>query len=116
MKTKTPPTKAQVREARTAATKLVRAGLLVKTGADEYRLPRLEPKMDPHTAVFNQHINAAGARAKQKFIDKFGYEVWKEQLEDAYVDGIMVIFKSKPTEWTQFYVDTVTKFVNEGRF
>lgn len=109
-------TKATVREAKSATTKLVRAGLLVKTSDGKFELPKLPEKMDPHTAVFNQHVNAAGARAKQKFIDKFGYEVWKEHLEDAYVDGIMVIFKSKPTKWTQFYVDTVTKFVNEGRY
>lgn len=115
-----PPTKAFVRKAKTAATKLVRAGYLLKDkdrdGTEVYRLVALEKKYDQHTALFNCHINGADKKAKAAFITKFGKAVWNAKLADAEKNGIMVIFKSAPTKWTKFYVETVAKIVNEGRF
>lgn len=105
-----------VKKAKAAAKALVKEGLLVQTASGKFELPELPKKMDPYWAVFNCHVNGAKAKAREAFIEKYGREVWDEKLAGPERDGIMVIFKTPPTEWTQFYVDQVTKFVNEGRY
>ncbi len=83
-------------------------------GASAYYRSGKQAPMDGYFAVFNQHLNNAGPRAKFLFIEKFGRDVWNQKMAK-YEDGIMAIFDTPPTKWTQFYVDAVTTFVNEGR-
>lgn len=82
-------------------------------GATEFYKSGKTAPMDPYFAVFNQHINNAGERAKEKFIKKFGAAAWRTKMAPMYKDGIMAIFDRPPSVWTQFYVDAVTAFVNE---
>lgn len=71
--------------------------------------------MDPGFAMFNSHVNRAKDRAKRSFIKKFGRKVWDKRLQPFIDAGIMSIFNKKPNRWTEFYVNKVTSFVNEGR-
>jgi class 3 adenylate cyclase len=69
--------------------------------------------MDGLFAVFNQHINDAGERARAvmaKASPKWLARVDAISLEG---DGIMAIFDQKPNAATRRYVSLVTQFVNE---
>lgn len=74
----------------------------------------MKEKMDGYFSVFNSHVNNAHKRAKVAFQKKFGPSAWKSSgMASAERDGIMVIFREKPTKFTKFYVDKVEEFVNE---
>lgn len=105
-----------LRKAEAKVRALLRAGMLVKAGDGKFALPKLPEKMNPHLALFNCHVNKANRRAKVAFIEKYGKAVWDKQLQPKVTTGIMVILQEPPTKYTRFYVNTVTKFVNEDRY
>lgn len=74
-----------------------------------------EPKneMDINFALFNCHINRAKERAIGDTINKFGVAEYDKQLAENVENGIMAIFKKKPTEVTMYFVLQVQKYVNE---
>lgn len=72
-------------------------------------------KLDGYMAVFNCHLNNANERAAKEFVDKYGLSIWTREIQPIIDCGVMSIFQQGPNEWTQFYVDTVTRIVNEDR-
>lgn len=75
----------------------------------------MKEPMDCIFSVFNLHVNNAGKRANKDCIEKFGREAFMKIFPRLYRDGMMSIFHSAPTEMTQYWVDCVTKYVNEDR-
>ena len=69
--------------------------------------------MDINFALFNCHINRAKERAIGDTINKFGVAEYDNQLAENVENGIMAIFKKKPTEVTMYFVLQVQKYVNE---
>ncbi len=72
---------------------------------------KAEP-MDPFFSLFNCHVNDAERRAKESFIQKYDEATWKRELQPFINKGIMSIFDKPPSEFTQFFVDEVTRIVN----
>lgn len=71
----------------------------------------MSKKYEPHTAVFNGHINHAENRAI-KILREFSPEYAKE-VEEIKKTGIMAIFDDEPTPATSAFAFLVTAFVNE---
>jgi len=69
-------------------------------------------KMDSYFSVFNLHVNDAGERADQKFIETYGQDAFDGIIKPLHDDGIMTIFHNEPTEHLKAWVDWVTEFVN----
>ena len=71
--------------------------------------------MDGYFAVFNGHKNNADKRARADMIKKFGKQRYAEEFKPLVKQGIMSIFDTRPTAITKYYVDRVTKYVNEKK-
>lgn len=71
--------------------------------------------LDPYFAVFNQHINDAGNRAKIAFIKRFSQGEWNEHIQPFEDKGIMSMFNEKPNKYLLWYAETVAVFVNENK-
>lgn len=70
-------------------------------------------RMDPGFAVFNLHVNDAGARADAEFVAQFGQDAFDTEIAPLHEAGIMSIFSLRPTPRTAAWVALVTAFVNE---
>lgn len=71
-------------------------------------------KLDPYFAVFNQHINNAGARALQ-FLEEHFPSSWAGEIRGYEAKGIMSLFDTEaPTPAIAAYLALVTVFANEG--
>ena len=69
--------------------------------------------MNAYIATFNCHINHAQDKARKDFISHYGRPVYMKQIYPYIRKGIMSIFHDPPNEYTQFFVDTIHKYVNE---
>jgi len=77
--------------------------------------PSGNEKMDSYFSVFNLHVNQADKKAKKDFLKKYGEHGWETVMAPIIKAGVMCIFKQQPTDMTQYYVDRITFYVNEGR-
>jgi len=76
---------------------------------------RVHGLYDTFIAVFNCHIGDALNKAKKEFKEKYSALVYKKEIEGFVENGIMAIFNQKPNVYTQYFADTITKFVNEEK-
>lgn len=68
-------------------------------------------RMSPNFAVFNNHVNGAGDRARE-LIREFAPTL-ADEIDAIDEKGIMGVFDKEPTQATSAYVWLVTAFVNE---
>lgn len=69
---------------------------------------------DTFMAVFNGHIGDAQTKAIKDFKAKYSLAIYKKEIANFVNKGIMAIFHQKPNEYTQYFVDTITTYVNQA--
>jgi len=80
---------------------------------ERYKKRFIEHKeMNAYEALFNCHINDALNKAIDLFIKKYGENVYNKQIAPFVKRGVMGIFEKNPNEYTIFFVDSVTNYVN----
>jgi hypothetical protein len=70
--------------------------------------------MSPSFAVFNLHVNDAGALADQEFIRIFGQKRFNRHIKPHHDEGIMTILQAPATKYRTAWVCMVTALVNRN--
>lgn len=71
----------------------------------------MKEKMNPYFAVFNAH-DPDLRKAREAFNKHFGKGVYQKRISPFMRKGIMTIFHKPPNNWTRWYVNRLTEFVN----
>lgn len=70
--------------------------------------------MTANFAVFNLHVNDAGALADQEFVRLFGQKKFDRHIKRFHDEGIMSIFHVKPNQYQLAWVAMVAVLVNRN--
>lgn len=72
-------------------------------------------RMNHSFAVFNLHINRAGERADEEFVNQFGQERFDRHIRPYRDNGIMAIFEKTPASFAGIWIALCTAYANEGQ-
>jgi len=70
--------------------------------------------MSNYEAVFNSHVNNAEDKAIKDFKKKYGDDIFNKEIKKFLNKGIMSIFRSQPNEYTLWFVNRITDYVNNN--
>ena len=69
--------------------------------------------MDAYKAVLNSHRNNALDQSIALFMVYYGNDTFRSEIYPYLEKGLTSIFEDAPSKYTEFFVESIHKFVNE---